>query len=276
MLNLLINGIMIPEVDVNLAVTSNDMFEPMSISAKKEAFDKYVFENLIGADYVLNLKYKSFELKENIKVEGDKTIELVLPAEYTVSLNVMNSIGMNIDSGTVVISRNNKDISVNIDENGKSVFTVPPGTYNIKILADDETIAMQELDIRSDKTLDIVTEQGSFIHTFVFLIAIISVAGIFVFMFLKRKINLCLKLFVVVLLFISIFQPWWILTGEENDIQTSTINMLYPPKMVTLTSSSDVIGGSVSVINDDFTTVMVLLSGLIVFSIILILLKFVY
>jgi len=63
------------------------------------------------------------------------------------------------------------------------------------------------------------------------------------------------------------------LTGGENDIQTSTINMLYPPKMITLTSSSNVIGGSVSVINDDFTIVMVLLSGLILFSIILILLS---
>jgi hypothetical protein len=49
--------------------------------------------------------------------------------------------------------------------------------------------------------------------------------------------------------------------------------MLYPSKMVTLTSSSEVIGGSVSVINDDFTTVMILLSGLIVLSIILILLN---
>ena len=263
----------IPEVEVNLAITSKDMFEPMTISAKKESFDKYVFDNLIGEDYVLNLKYKSFELKENIKVEGDKTIELVLPAEYTVSLNVMNNIGMNIDSATIVISRNNKDIKVDIDKNKKSVFTVPPGAYNLKIIVDDETVAMQELEIRSDKTLDILTKQGSFIHTFVFLIAIFSVVGIFVFMFLKRKINLCLKLLVVVLLFVSIFQPWWILTGGENDIQTSTINMLYPPKMITLTSSSNVIGGSVSAINDDFTTVMVLLSGLILFSIILILLS---
>ncbi len=262
-----------PEVDVNLGLTSKDMFEPISISAKKEGFDKYVFENLIEADYVLSLKYKSFERKENIKVQGDKTIELVLPAEYIVSLNVMNSVGTNIDSGNAVISRDNKNINVDIDEKGESTFTVPPGTYNIKILKDEKTIAIQELDIRSDKTLDIVTKQGSFIHTIVFLIGIIALAGIFVFMFLKRKINLCLKLLVVVLLLMSIFQPWWILTGEENDIQTSTINMLYPPKMVTLTSSSDVIGGSVSVISDDFTTVMILLSGLIVFSIILILLS---
>ncbi|MCJ7571211.1 MAG: hypothetical protein MUO82_04975 [Candidatus Thermoplasmatota archaeon] len=263
----------IPEVEVNLVLTSKDMFEPITISAKKEAFDKYIFKNLPEADYVLNLKYKSFELKENIKLEGDKTIELVLPAEYTVSLNIMNNIGMSIDTGTVVISRNNKDIKVDIDKNGKSVFTVPPGAYNLKILVDDETVAMQGLDIRNDKTLDVVTKQGSFIHTFVFLITIISVVGIFVYMFLKRKLNLCLKLFVVVLLFISIFQPWWILNGEEKDIHTNTINMLYPPKMITLTSSSDVIGGSISVINDDFTTVMVLLSGLIVFSIILILLS---
>jgi len=102
----------------------------------------------------------------------------------------MNNIGMNIDIATIVISRNNKDSKVNIDKNGKSVFTVPPGVYNLKIIVDDETVAIQELEIRSDKTLDILTKQGSFIHTFVFLIAIFSVVGIFVFMFLKRKINL--------------------------------------------------------------------------------------
>jgi len=264
----------IPEIDVNLVLTSKDMFEPMVISAKKESFDKYDFENIIGADYVLNLKYKSFELKENIIVEYDKTIELVIPAEYTISLNVMNNIGMNIDSATIVISRNNRDIKFDIEKNGKSVFTVPPGTYDIKILVDDVTVAMQELDVRSDKTLDIITGYSSFIYRFVFLIGIIAGVAIFVFMFLKKKVNLCLKLLVVVLLFVSIFQPWWILTGEDNDVQTCTINMLYPPKMVTLTSSPNVIGGSLSVINDDFTTVMVLLSGLIVFSIILILLSF--
>lgn len=262
-----------PEVDVNVIITSKDMFEVISISAIKEAFNKYVFEDLIGAEYVLNLKYKSFEMQEKINVWDDKTIELVLPAEYTISLNVLNNIGFNIYDGIAIISRDNKNINVDINKNGKTVFTVPPGTYDLKILVDEKVIAKQKIDIRSDKNLDIITECDSFIHTFVFLIGIVLGVGIVVLMFLKRNIKLCLKLLAVILIFISIFQPWWILNGEEKGIQTNSINMLYPPKMVTLTSSSDFIGGSISVINDDFTSVMVLISGFLIFSIILILIS---
>ncbi len=262
-----------PEIDVNIIITSKDMSEVISISAKKEAFNKYVFENLLGAEYILNLKYKSFEIQEKINVWDDKTIELILPAEYTISLNVLNNIGLNIDNGIAVISRDNKDINVDINKNGRSIFIVPPGSYDLKILVDEKVIAKQKIDIRSDKNVDIITEYDSFIHTFVFLIGIFLGLGIFILMFLKRNIKLCLKLLTVVLIFISIFQPWWILNGEEEDIETSTINMLFPPKMVTLTSSSDFIGGSVSVINDDFTSVMVLISGFLMFSIILILIS---
>lgn len=262
---------LVPEVDVNIALTSNDMFESLSISARKLSFDEYVFENIIGAEYTLNLRYKSFELIKNIKVGEDETVNLVLPAEYTVSLNIMNNVGTSVDCGTVFISRGKKEISVNVDEKGKAFFTVPPGVYNIKVLANDKVIAFQEINIRSDKTIDIVSEHASFIHLFVLLFGSFAVIGIIVFMFFKKKINFFLKLLVVVLLILSVFQPWWTLTGEENNIKTNTATMLYPPKMITLTSSSDSIGGSVSILPDDFTNVMILLSLLVTFSIIFIL-----
>jgi hypothetical protein len=260
-----------PEVDVNLALTSNEMFEPLSISAKKISFDEYIFENIIEEDYTLSLRYKSFELLENIKVEKDKTIDLVLPAEYTISLNIMNNVGINLDGGDVFISRNKKEINADVNEEGKAFFTVPPGTYTIKVLSDEKVIAFQEINIGSEKTIDIITEHASFIHLFVLLFTVFLAISIIVFMFFKKKINFGLKILVVALLILSIFQPWWILTGEENSVKTSTITMLYPPKMVTLTSNIDAVGGSVSILPDDFTTVMVLLSALVTFSIVFIL-----
>jgi len=220
---------------------------------------------------ILLRKIILFELLENIKVEKDKTIDLVLPAEYTVSLNIMNNVGITLDSGDVFISRNKKEINADVNEGGKAFFTVPPGTYNIKVLSDEKVIAFQEINIGSEKTIDIITEHASFIHLFVLLFTVFLAISIIVFMFFKKKINFGLKLLVVALLILSIFQPWWILTGEENSVKTSTTTMLYPPKMVTLTSNMDAVGGSVSILPDDFTTVMVLLSALVTFSIVFIL-----
>jgi hypothetical protein len=60
-------------------------------------------------------------------------------------------------------------------------------------------------------------------------------------------------------LIIGLVSPWWVLTGENGRTQTSTKTLLYPPKIITLSRSSDVIGGDISQVPSEVTMVLSLI-----------------
>jgi len=260
-----------PTVDVKLFVTSEDMHEEETIFAVKIDNSNYIFEKLVSSNYLLKLKYKSFEIESDIDLNDDKRVNLVFPAEYEIKINILNNVGTKVDEGTVHVSRESKEIEVDIDEDGQAIFTVPPGKYDIDIFIDNEKVAFQEINIKGEKTLDVISNKDSFLHTLFLILGLLGIISSFVFLFYKTNFKSCLKLFVIFLLVISIFQPWWILHGEENDVSTKTVTMLYPPNMVTLTDSSDGFGGSLSVLPSELVDVLVLLSILIAVSIVLML-----
>jgi hypothetical protein len=259
-----------PAVDVNIFLTSDDMFEKVTLSAEKIDRSSYFFEKLISSNYLLNLKYKSFETLENINLQNDKTIDLLFPAEYKTDLNVLNKIGLNVDSGTIYLSRNNKKVRTDINDKGEASFIVPPGTYDLEVFIDDEKVAFQEIDIKGEKALDIISNTNYFVHNIILYIAIFLIFAISLYLFYKRKFTTIIKVFIILLLFISIFQPWWTLYGEENNVSTKTEAFLYPPKMITLTDSTNGLGGSESILPSELTTLLVVLSIILSLSIILI------
>jgi len=90
-------------------------------------------------------------------------------------------------------------------------------------------------------------------------------------MFFKKKYQVFIKIIVVFLLIISVFQPWWYLSGSNNDLSTETKTMLYPPKIISFTDSTEGLGGSVNIIPEELSSVLFLLS-LMVFVLIIIIL----
>ncbi len=266
----------IPDVDVNLFVTSNEMVEQTTISSEKIDRKNYIFKNLVGSNYDLTLKYKSFELEKNVKLDKDKTIDLVFPAEYKTKLNVLNLVGDSVSSGKIIISRNNKKIESKIDSDGQSSFTVPPGKYNIEVFIDETKVAYQDLDIKSTKTLDIVSDSGSFTHMIITVLCIIGIISSLAYLFYKKKYFLSLKILVIFLLIISVFQPWWVLTGEENSITTNTKTFLYPSRMISFTESNEGMGGSISMLPEELTSLLTILSVIILLSVSLIFLSIVF
>ncbi len=263
----------IPEVDVNLFLTSDEMFEKITINSEKIDRENYIFRNLPEADYSLTLKYKSFEVEDKITIDSDKTVEMVFPAEYKTDLNILNLIGQSVTTGRIIISRNNKEIEAEIDEKGKSFLTVPPGAYYSEVFIDGEKVAYQNIDIKSSKTLDIVTDTGSLLHMALTIIAIIGLIISAVYLFYKKKYSFAIKAVIIFLLIIAIFQPWWVLNGETGNIKTNTSTMLYPPKMVSFTESPDGMGGSISMLPAELVTLLSLLSVLLIVSTVLILLS---
>jgi hypothetical protein len=255
---------LIPAVDLNPKITSNEMFKITSISSDKYNEGVYFFENIIPASYFVDFRYKSFEVSEKIDFKSNKNVEVLLDAEYEIDLNLKNSYGMDLaEKGDLIISRSGKTVSFDIDENDPTIFKLPPGDYKIDFNVDDETIASQNLDVRGEKTLDIITKKGSFLHTALSYLGILIILFSIGLIIWKRKYNMGIKLLLIGVLIFSLVSPWWVLNGEDGEITTQTNTLLIPPKLVSLTESSNVIGGQISQVPEEVTLVLNLLFLLI-------------
>ena len=259
-----------PEIDVNPTITSPDMFEKNVISPQKIGDGEYIFTNLYPADYVLSMNYKSFEMVENVKLDNDGSLSLDFPAEYALDFDLMNSYGYQLDGGYITVLRNGREIKKSINENGRATMVVPPGKYKLMVYSDDDLVASQIVDVRSDKELDVITSVDSLIHSVVlFLGIILGVCSIF-YLFWKKRIYASVKLIVIGILLIAIISPWWVLSGDDGVTKTNTKTLLVPSNIVTFTSSNDMSGGEISLVPEEVTMALSLFSILIVVSILFI------
>ncbi len=259
-----------PSVDLNPTLTSSQMIEPINIRAEKIDDGEYLFTDLYGSDYDLTLRYKSFIVEENIQIDNDNEIDLVFPAEYNIDTNIMNQYGENIKDKKITIKRNNKQVEKTIDDNGKASFSVPPGVYEITVYSDEKEIAKQKIDVRADKNIDILSKESSLLHRIILILGILLIL-VSLFLMCKKKLYLTgIKLIIIAIILIAVFLPWWSLYGEEDGAKTNTNVLLIPGKIVTLTETSDVIGGDVSQVPDEVTMVLELLSTILLVTILII------
>jgi len=261
-----------PEVEVAPTVSSTEMVEQVQIKAEKIGDGEYKFISLFPANYFLNMKYKSFEINQDVQMDNDKTLDITFPAEFEINFDVTNNYGYTLSKGDISISRYGKSVSEPIDKNGKSKILVPPGKYKINVYMESKEIGRQEIDVRGDKKISILTSEESFIHTILIYIGIILVVFFLIFIIWKKKVYTGVKLLVVAILLISLFSPWWVLNGNQGEVTTSTKTLLIPPTIISFSSSSEVLGGDVSQLPSEATMVLSLLSVIIMVSCLIILL----
>ncbi len=242
-----------PAVDISPMLTSDEMVKPTPISAEKQGNGKYMFINLYPADYDLRMSYKSFVIEEDISLSGDKVLGLTFPAEFAIDIDVMNSHGMQLKEGKIFLERGGENIATEIGRNGKATVFVPPGEYEMHIFTDGRETAMQKIDIRGDKSLDVVTSQKSSLHIMVTYLGIAIAVFSVLFVLWKKDIHVGVKLLAFALIITAIVSPWWTLRGDDGMISTNTKTLLVPSKIVTLTTSQSVIGGEVSLVPPEFT-----------------------
>jgi len=260
-----------PAVEVKPTLTSSEMEDSINIPAEKTEDGKYLFLGLYPAKYTLSMGYKSFDVEKDVSIDKDNSLDILFPAEYALDLNIMNSYGDTLSDGEISVTRNKKTERTSVNKNGKEKISVPPGKYEITVYYEDEKIAQQDIDVRGNKEIDILTSQESILHTIIIYLGIILAIFSIIFMLWKKKIYTGFKLFVIALLIIALVSPWWILNGDDGTTSTTTRTLLFPPKIITLSSSSDVIGGDVSQVPSEVTMVLNLLFVLIAISCLIIL-----
>lgn len=260
-----------PAIDTNPTVASDEMVNSQTISASSTGLGSYSFSLLYPASYQLRLSYKSFEYLETISLSNDKTIDIVFPAEFSINLNVYNNVGSLIDTAKVSLDRDGKGPTEKV-ANGYSKLFVPPGTYNLDV-SSDKTIAKQSIDVKGERTIDIVSAQDSSFHTIAPILFLIIGLGLCIFLFWKNQRKNGIYLLAVFLIAIALIQPWWQLTGDNGSVSTTTHTILNPANIITLTTSSQAIGGEISAVPEEFTMVLHIVTYLLLLSMAIILLN---
>ena len=252
-----------PTVDVNPTLVSSEMASATTIRGESSEDGSYQFSNLLPASYQLSLSYKSFRLEQEVSLEQATSLAVMFPAEFVLDLSVFNSYADPLSNGEVSLQRNGKTKSASIQQNGTATASVPPGDYEILVRANDEPIAQQQIQVRGDKIMDILTSQGSLLHTVVLYLGIAFLIGTLGFLLWKRQVTIGVKLITIGLLIIALISPWWALSGGTGTVSTTTNTMVIPPKLITLTKSSNATGGEISAVPSEVTMVLGLLSMLV-------------
>jgi hypothetical protein len=245
-----------PAIDPNVLITSKNMIEQQNIEPETIKPGQYLFSSIYPESYQLRMSYKSFSIDETIEIDGDATKDILFPAEFNLNIVLFDAYGMPLDNGAFSLMRENKGISNKNFKDANIIATIPPGSYNIDINYEDELIASQDIEIKGDRSLDIISNHPSTIHTVgPVLLLLIGIIG-FSICYWKRKKHLAFHVLILFIILLSILQPWWLLTGEDNAISTESKTLLYPAHIITLTTTNSIIGGEISEVPEDFTMVL--------------------
>jgi len=262
-----------PEVNINPVLTSNNMEEQEFINIEENGNGEFIIEELFPEEYIIKMSYKSFEIEEKINIDSNKNIEILFPAEYTLNLKCMNSLGGILNEGKISLERDGKTVEGYIQDDGLAEINIPPGQYFLIVNLNNEEIAKQNIDIKGDKNLNILSSEKSLFHTNLSYFGIIIILLSIAFVIWKRNIYIGLKIISIGLILLAIISPWWTLTGDNGSINTSTSTYLAPSKIITITNTQSIFGGEISLVPEEFTMILEILSMLLILTIVLIILQ---
>jgi hypothetical protein len=132
------------------------------------------------------------------------------------------------------------------------LISLPPGLYSVDVFNEDRLICSRKLNVLGDRSFDLITSEEPIFPYFFTLIIVITTLIFSTYLYIKNIKKYYLKILPIMLSSISIFLPWWILNGKTGLIETSTKMFLIPLKLITITSTDQVIGGELAFLPELF------------------------
>ena len=252
LLNILDTWELTPEVDFKPMLLYNENDLSVTLNAEKLTNDKYYFSNIPLNNYQLYIKYKSFIIDEDIELNADEERQLEFPAEFNINLKIFDSRGSTYDNADIIITRENKKL---IEHNVKSdsSFTLPPGTYKIEVLNDnDDLISSRNINVFSNKNYELITIQEPIYPLLVIVFSIMLILLSFIMYFKMNEKKYFYFILSIAFIIISIVLPWWSIYGYESNLETSTNLYLQPTELITITKSNEIITGETAYLPDIF------------------------
>jgi hypothetical protein len=125
-----------PDFDVKLSLTSEEMYDPVTLEVDRVSNGVYKFNDLYPANYNLKIKYNSYEIIEKIKIPDTDSLEINL-YDFTANIKDTWSLSPGAKLDVVLISKDHKKTAVLFSEElspGEYYFSdIYPGNYLLKI-----------------------------------------------------------------------------------------------------------------------------------------------
>lgn len=246
------------EIELMPRLTSEDMETPTVLIAERRAPDTYQFSDLLPADYLLTVQYKSFVVEKNIRIPTDEEY-LVFPAVYPITLHVMDSRGMDIRDATIQFTRGGKTMETSSNVSGNGEVSLPPGIYMVTVISQGDVIGQRSLNVVGERSIDLITIQEPIYPLLIIVVACVLVLIALVGSIVKRDPLYVLLILVVCLSIVAMVLPWWTLTGSSSEVETSSTMFLAPLELVTIMKTPQVITGELAFFPPLFVNVMTFL-----------------
>jgi uncharacterized protein (TIRG00374 family) len=229
-------------------------FEPCVLKPDEGSGDSFIFDSLLPGSYNLFLNYQRFTYEKNIDIKSsNEIIDLVFPVEYEVDFKAYDSRGEILDDFNVELSRGEKNLDIDSENSNK--IKIPPGSYNVKILSDDGTIAERNVNVVNNDLIDVVTSKEPLYPMIFTIISILSMI-VFGFIYLRKKNYFSfMKIAALGFGIISIVSPWWMINGVSTSsdlIKTNYKMFVNPSSLIGYTNGPNIAAGELSQLPDVF------------------------
>ncbi len=197
----------------------------------------FQFENLPSFTYQFHVSYASYRKTHDIDIPSDlEKIDIDFSALYKLSFNLYDKKGKDLENNKHYLDIVRDGGVVYSGINPKETMFLPPAIYTLKVYSNNgELIGIKLLNLKNSKTVDIVTTQGSIFTILAIGLALVFMGEMVVLVIMRKiSINSFLKLIAMSLIFISLFLPWWSLSGETatGDVKKTTDLFIYPQTMI--------------------------------------------
>lgn len=263
----------IPLYNVNITLLDdwNQLVKiPLDLSIFLEGFDAkveytkknstYILNNLISGDYHINVQYKSFRENEAIYINNSMEITFNLNWKNLLKINLFDFQGFILNDGIIILSKSGKSIQQNLNSEGVSYFSVPPGEYSIRVTSEGNQIGKCNLNLYKDDTINFITFKPQVYKYYIYIFStLIIFIGVYFYLKTKKYISFIQSVSLHLVVLSTIF-PWWSL----YTIKDYFINIyIIPSHVIKYTRSSDLMFGEIVNISAEFTLLIRLITVLI-------------
>ncbi|MDH7507615.1 MAG: hypothetical protein QHH15_07540, partial [Candidatus Thermoplasmatota archaeon] len=161
-----------PDFNVNLSITSDEMYNPIFLFPDSESNGVFYFKNLYPANYTLLIRYNQFEIKKFLSLKDVKSIDISL---YDFTIFLKDNWNFSLYPDLYVTLRSNdleKEVVVLAEKVSSEKFVFKdlyPGNYTLKISYLEHLITMPVsigLGKNSKKTIILPAEYNLTINVF--------------------------------------------------------------------------------------------------------------
>ena len=265
-----------PGVDVKPFLTSPEMYDQTEIMPKNIGNGKYIFEKLPAAAYDIHISYGGFSDKESIIVpETGDSISMEFSALFDITTELFNSYGENLQDNTQEISIFRSGRKVRQSLSPDEIVSLPPGKYTVNVYSTDELIGSRTVELTNDKNIKIVTIIESLLPFIVTMLSLVFIGGVVLLIALKKiSLNASLKIIVMCIIIVSLFQPWWALNASSDDGMAEKTSAMYifSQTMINRVTYQDKVYLDLATIPEEFTEflgvlLIIVYSGLVLMGI---------